>query len=104
MFRPLVVFYLLATAVSWSFWLPLMIYNGHHVEQSSLKYLNLLGELGPAISAIICCRYFGGRPALAITLIRSLITVWAVGVLGISRAQLRDIQTTLSLQKPSYGG
>ena len=76
MLRPLVVFYLLATAVSWSFWLPLMIYNGHHVEQSSLKYLHLLGELGPAISAIICCRYFGGQPALGTLIKRCLL--WRV--------------------------
>lgn len=75
-YRHLVAFYMLATAISWGFWLPLTTSGGEQAGQSSLKYPHLLGGLGPAISAVTCCWYFGGRPALGMLVERILL--WRV--------------------------
>lgn len=73
-YAPLFVYCGLAVAISWSLWLPLVLAGGS--ASGPLRYLHLLGGLGPAVAGIACAGWFGGKPALALMLQR--IGSWPV--------------------------
>ena len=53
-----------AYLISWIFWLPLAVLPGATQPHSPLRYLHLVGSLGPAMAGIIWCHRIGGRAAL----------------------------------------
>ncbi|MEO7223581.1 MAG: type II CAAX endopeptidase family protein [Devosia sp.] len=64
----------LAAAISWIFWLPLALVGTG--ASGPIRYLHLLGGLGPAAAGLVCAWWFGGRPALSLLLQRALL--WQV--------------------------
>ena len=74
--RALLIYCLLTAVISWSLWAPLVWLGPLRAGQSPLKYLHLLGALGPAIAGLICARLFGGPAAFAV--LRGRILRWRV--------------------------
>ncbi|MEO6013679.1 MAG: type II CAAX endopeptidase family protein [Devosia sp.] len=72
--RPLLAFCGLAVAISWILWLPLVVAGVG--AGGPIRYLHLLGGLGPAVAAIACAWWFGGRPALCLIMRRGVL--WQV--------------------------
>lgn len=67
-------FGLLACLFTWICWLPLAFIPG--ATASPLRYLHLIGSLGPALAGIICTGLCGGRPALR--QLRQRLLLWRV--------------------------
>jgi len=62
--HPVATYVVLAYAISWSCWLPLVL-RGSIVHQGDGWPTDLLGLMGPAAAAAITLALTGGRPALA---------------------------------------
>lgn len=73
---PLLAYTAMAVAISWAVWLPLAWLGAG--AAGGLKYLHLVGGLGPAAAALSCAWWFGGQPALGLILRR--IHLWRVAV------------------------
>jgi len=63
--HPLSAFTVIAYAISWICWLPLLADRQDWVHWSASSYLHLLGALGPAVAALVVTAAVAGRSALA---------------------------------------
>jgi uncharacterized protein len=61
---PLLFFFLLSYAISWSIWLPLLLAKQGIIPDRPPQYLHLLGSLGPALAALITTRICSGSVGL----------------------------------------
>jgi membrane protease YdiL (CAAX protease family) len=61
---PLQFFFLLSYAISWSFWLPLLLAKQSIIPYQPPQYLHLVGSLGPALAALIMTRVCSGSVGL----------------------------------------
>jgi uncharacterized protein len=61
---PLLFFFLLSYAISWSIWSPLLLANQGLISSQPPQYLHLLGSLGPALAALIVTRVCNGSVGL----------------------------------------
>ncbi len=61
---PLAAYYLLACALSWTAWLPLLLWERHLLAHQPSQYWHLAGGVGPAVAAIIVSRVYGGSDEL----------------------------------------
>jgi uncharacterized protein len=61
---PLLFFFLLSYAISWSIWLPLLLAKQGIILDRPPQYLHLLGSLGPAVAALITTRICSGSVGL----------------------------------------
>jgi uncharacterized protein len=57
---PLLSFFLLSYAISWSIWSPLLLVKQGIISSQPPQYLHLLGSLGPAFAALIMTRVCSG--------------------------------------------
>jgi uncharacterized protein len=57
---PLLFFFLLSYAISWSIWSPLLLAKQGIISYQPPQYLHLLGSLGPALAALIVTRICSG--------------------------------------------
>ncbi len=57
---PLLFFFLLSYAISWSIWSPLLLAKQGIISDRPPQYLHLLGSLGPAVAALITTRICRG--------------------------------------------
>jgi uncharacterized protein len=57
---PLLSFFLLSYAISWSIWSPLLLAKQGIISYQPPQYLHLLGSLGPALAALIMTRVCSG--------------------------------------------
>jgi uncharacterized protein len=57
---PLLFFFLLSYAISWSVWSPLLLAKQGIISYQPPQYLHLLGSLGPAVAALITTRICSG--------------------------------------------
>jgi uncharacterized protein len=57
---PLLSFFLLSYAISWSIWSPLLLSKQGMISYQPPQYLHLLGSLGPALAALIVTRVCNG--------------------------------------------
>ncbi len=62
--HPLVFFFVLAYAISWSLWLPLLLAKQGIISSQPPQYLHLMGSLGPAMAALIVTRVCSGSAGL----------------------------------------
>ncbi|MEP7115999.1 MAG: type II CAAX endopeptidase family protein [Acidobacteriota bacterium] len=58
---PVAVFFVLACALSWAAWLPLLLWQQHWLVHQPSQYWHLAGGLGPAAAAIVVSGAYGGR-------------------------------------------
>jgi uncharacterized protein len=58
--HPLLFFFLLSYAISWSVWSPLLLAKQGIIPYQPPQYLHLIGSLGPALAALIITRVCGG--------------------------------------------
>ena len=63
--HPVLAFVILAYAISWSLWLPLLAARQGWVSWSASTYLHLAGGLGPAAAALIVTGVVDGRAGIA---------------------------------------
>ena len=63
--HPVVAFVIMAYAISWSVWLPLLAARQGWVSWSASSYLHLAGGLGPAAAALIVTGVVDGRAGIA---------------------------------------
>ena len=63
--HPVLAFAILAYAISWSVWLPLLAARQGWVSWSASTYLHLWGGLGPAAAALIVTGVVDGRAGIA---------------------------------------
>jgi membrane protease YdiL (CAAX protease family) len=70
--RPLPAFTVLAYALSWACWLPLLADRQGWVGWTASPYLHLLGGLGPAVAALLVTRIVAGRAGVTDILRRCL--------------------------------
>jgi uncharacterized protein len=61
---PLLSFFLLAYAISWSIWSPLLLAKQGMISYQPPQYLHLLGSLGPALAALIITSVCSGSVGL----------------------------------------
>jgi uncharacterized protein len=61
---PLLFFFLLSYAISWSIWSPLLLAKQGMISSQPSQYLHLLGSLGPALAALIVTRVCNGSIGL----------------------------------------
>jgi uncharacterized protein len=61
---PLLFFFLLSYAISWSIWSPLLLAKQGIILYQPPQYLHLLGSLGPALAALIMTRICSGSGGL----------------------------------------
>jgi uncharacterized protein len=61
---PLLSFFLLSSAISWSIWSPLLLAKQGMISSQPPQYLHLLGSLGPALAALIVTRVCNGSVGL----------------------------------------
>ncbi len=61
---PLLFFFLLSYAISWSIWSPLLLAKQGMISYQPPQYLHLLGSLGPALAALIMTRICSGSVGL----------------------------------------
>jgi uncharacterized protein len=61
---PLLFFFLLSYAISWSIWSPLLLAKQCIISDRPPQYLHLLGSLGPAVAALITTRVCSGSVGL----------------------------------------
>jgi membrane protease YdiL (CAAX protease family) len=73
--RPLVIFFVLAFAISWACWLLLPV-AVHHDSPRLFKILKSLGVFGPSLAAIVVVAYGGGMEGVRRLLARLLF--WRV--------------------------
>ncbi len=73
---PLAAFYLLACALSWTAWLPLLLWQWRLLAHPPSQYWHLAGSLGPAVAALVVAGLFGGDGALPRLLRRAV--AWRV--------------------------
>jgi membrane protease YdiL (CAAX protease family) len=69
---PLAAFYLLACALSWTGWLPLLLWEHKLVAHQPSQHWHLVGGLGPALAAIVVSRVYGGSSELRLLLWRAI--------------------------------
>lgn len=69
-------YFALACLISWTVWSPLVLSGGAPLD-ARLRYLHLVGSLGPALSALVIAAWMDGRDGLA-QMIAS-ITRWRIG-------------------------
>jgi uncharacterized protein len=62
--HPLLFFFLLSYAISWSIWSPLLLAKQGMISYQPPQYLHLLGSLGPALAALIMTRICSGSVGL----------------------------------------
>jgi len=62
--HPVVAFTVIAYAISWVCWLPLLADRQDWVSWSASSYLHLLGGLGPAIAALLLTALVAGRSSV----------------------------------------
>jgi uncharacterized protein len=79
LWAPLAAFYLLACALSWAGWLPLVLWQRQLLAQQPSQYWHFVGGLGPAVAAIIVAGVFGNRGELRVLLRRAI--AWRVPVI-----------------------
>ena len=70
--HPVLAFAILAYAISWSFWLPLLTVRQGWVSWPASTYLHLWGGLGPAVAALIVTGVVDGRAGVT-GLLRSIM-------------------------------
>ncbi len=70
------MYLLLACALSWTAWLPLLLWERQLLAQQPSEYWHLAGGVGPAVAAIVVSRLYGGRDELRRLLRRA--TAWRV--------------------------
>jgi len=63
--HPVVSFTVIAYAISWVCWLPLLADRQDWVSWSASSYLHLLGGLGPAVAALVLTAVVAGHSGLA---------------------------------------
>jgi len=63
--HPVTAFTVIAYAVSWLCWLPLLADRQDWVSWSASSYLHLLGGLGPAVASLVVTAVVAGRHGLA---------------------------------------
>jgi uncharacterized protein len=61
---PILFFFLLSYAISWSIWSPLLLAKQGLISYQPPQYLHLLGSLGPAFAALIMTRVCNGSVGL----------------------------------------
>jgi uncharacterized protein len=61
---PLLFFFLLSYAISWSVWSPLILAKQGIIPYQPPQYLHLVGSLGPALAALIMTRVCSGSVGL----------------------------------------
>jgi uncharacterized protein len=61
---PLLFFFLLSYAISWSIWSPLLLAKQGIISYQPPQYLHLLGSLGPALAALMMTRICSGSVGL----------------------------------------
>jgi uncharacterized protein len=61
---PLLFFFLLSYAISWSIWSPLLLAKQGMIAYQPPQYLHLLGSLGPALAALIMTSVCSGSVGL----------------------------------------
>ncbi len=74
----LAAFVVCALLFSWTLWLPLALRGPDEAAHSPLKYLHLFGSLGPALSAMLMARIYGG-PDTLMRLLRRVVD-WRVAL------------------------
>jgi membrane protease YdiL (CAAX protease family) len=62
----------MACALSWTAWLPLLLWEHKLLARQPSQYWHLVGGLGPALAAIIASRVYDGRSALRLLLWRAI--------------------------------
>lgn len=76
---PLVAFYVIACIVSWTAWLPLLLWDRQLLAHQPSQYWHLAGGVGPAVAALIVSGLYGGSEELRRLLRRA--TAWRVPVI-----------------------
>ncbi len=75
----LAIFFILAYAISWLIWLPLVASAQGFLDRTVSPYLHLLGGLGPMLAALIVTVISAGRAGLRE--IAGRMVHWRVGPL-----------------------
>ena len=77
--RPLLWFFALAYAVSWTFWLPAVAASVGWIGPVPSRHLHLAGGLGPMLAAMIVTSLADGQPGLARLAMRCTVGgVWII--------------------------
>lgn len=62
--RPFLVFYSLALVISWSFWLPVVVFSRSFLPSWPFFFCLIAGAFGPTLSAILLTAMEGGPSAV----------------------------------------
>jgi uncharacterized protein len=82
--HPVVAFTVIAYAISWICWLPLLADRQDWVSWSASTYLHLLGGLGPAVAALLLTALVAGRRGVADILQRTIAWRGRLGWLALA--------------------
>jgi membrane protease YdiL (CAAX protease family) len=82
--HPLPAFTVLAYALSWACWLPLLADRQDRVGWTASPYLHLLGGLGPAVAALLVTGIVAGRVGLTELMARTLAWRGRLGWLAVA--------------------
>lgn len=92
--QPLVVFYLLAFAFTWAYWVPKALTSRGLASLAVPDALGILAGYGPALAAILTTLAYYGKPGIC-NLFRRLV-LWRVGFWWYAVALLLPAATTLT--------
>lgn len=76
--HPLIAFFILANAISWAIWLPMLLAAQGLLDRPVSQYLHPLGGIGPMLAALIVTALTTGRAGLRDLVTR--LTRWRVGI------------------------